>query len=139
MPAVLSNRRERRRSRLGWKSLLASYKGQIVLERHFNGAPGRAGRQHELGVGRSSLISRSSHRGSRVARSRSVHQRIVDYFPDLAELLARHHLFGKILLTMPLGLESTSGRECWVHVRFVLRWLRHEYACSSTAWSSMPS
>jgi len=109
------------------KSLLVSHKGQIVLERYFNGA--RAAQAANIKSASKSVISALV--GIAVSRGqiKSVDQRIVDYFPDLATdpEPRKRDITIEDLLTMRSGLESTSGRNygAWVQspnwVRFVLR------------------
>jgi CubicO group peptidase (beta-lactamase class C family) len=109
------------------KSLLVSHKGQIVLERYFNGA--RAAQAANIKSASKSVISALV--GIAVSRGqiKGVDQKIVDYFPDLAAdpEPRKRDITIEDLLTMRSGLESTSGRNygAWVQspnwVRFVLR------------------
>ena len=109
------------------RSLLVSHKGQIVLERYFNGA--RAGQPANIKSASKSVISALVG----IAESRGlitgVDQKIGRYFPELATdpEPRKRDITIEDLLTMRSGLESTSGRNygSWVQsanwVRFVLR------------------
>ncbi|MBY0496839.1 MAG: beta-lactamase family protein [Cyanobacteria bacterium] len=108
-------------------SLLVSHKGELVLERYYNGA--RASRPANIKSASKSVISALV--GIAVSRGliKSVDQTIVDYFPELAAdpEKGKRDITIEDLLTMRSGLESTSGRNygAWVQspnwVRFVLR------------------
>jgi CubicO group peptidase (beta-lactamase class C family) len=109
------------------RSLVVSHKGTIVLERYFNGA--RAAQPANIKSASKSVISALV--GIAVSRGliKSVDQKIVDYFPELAKdpEAGKREITIEDLLTMRSGLESTSGRNygAWVQspnwVRFVLR------------------
>jgi CubicO group peptidase (beta-lactamase class C family) len=109
------------------RSLVVSHRGAIVLERYFNGA--RAAQPANIKSASKSVIS--SLVGIAVSRGliKSVDQKIVDYFPELAKdpEAGKREITIEDLLTMRSGLESTSGRNygAWVQspnwVRFVLR------------------
>jgi CubicO group peptidase (beta-lactamase class C family) len=109
------------------RSLLVSHKGQLVLERYFNGA--RATQPANIKSASKSVISALV--GIAVARGsiKGVDQKIGQYFPELATdpEPKKRDITIEDLLTMRSGLESTSGRNygAWVQspnwVRFVLR------------------
>ena len=109
------------------KSLLVSHRGNLVLERYFNGT--RATTPTNIKSASKSVISALV--GIAVAKGhiKSVDQKIVDYFPELATDpdKRKRDITVEDLLTMRSGLESTSGRNygAWVvspnWVRFVLR------------------
>ncbi|HEX6165125.1 MAG TPA: serine hydrolase [Vicinamibacterales bacterium] len=109
------------------KSLLVSHRGTLVLERYYNGA--RAATPANIKSASKSVISALV--GIAVARGhiKSIDQKIVDYFPELASdpEQRKREITIEDLLTMRSGLESTSGRNygAWVvspnWVRFVLR------------------
>ena len=109
------------------RSLLVSYRGQLVLERYFNGA--RATQPANIKSASKSVISALV--GIAVARGfiKSVDQPIAGYFPELAKDSEprKREITIEDLLTMRSGLESTSGRNygAWVKsanwVRFVLQ------------------
>ena len=108
----LESRREGRASQLPrLRSLLVSHKGQIVLERYFNGA--RAAQPANIKSASKSVISALV--GIAVSRGliKSVDQKIADYFPELASdpEPRKRDITIEDLLTMRSGLESTSGRE----------------------------
>ena len=104
-----------------------SHKGQIVLERYFNGA--RAAQAANIKSASKSVISALVGIAIAQGQIKSVDQRIVDYFPELANdpEPRKRDITIEDLLTMRSGLESTSGRNygAWVQspnwVRFVLR------------------
>ena len=109
------------------KSLLVSHKGTIVLERYYNGA--RAAQPANIKSASKSVISALVGLAIAKGHIKSVDQKIVDYFPELATDPEKRKRDITIddLLTMRSGLESTSGRNygAWVQspnwVRFVLR------------------
>jgi CubicO group peptidase (beta-lactamase class C family) len=109
------------------KSLLVSHKGQVVLERYFNGA--RAAQAANIKSASKSVISALVGIAIGKGLIRSVDQKIVDYFPELATdpEPVKRDITIEDLLTMRSGLESTSGRNygAWVQspnwVRFALR------------------
>jgi CubicO group peptidase (beta-lactamase class C family) len=127
------------------RSLLVSHKGQLVLERYFNGA--RAAQAANIKSASKSVISALV--GIAVSRGliKDVNQKIGPYFPELAAdpEPRKRDITIEDLLTMRSGLESTSGRNygAWVQspnwVRFVLRrpmidppGTRVEYSTGST-------
>ena len=109
------------------KSLLVSHRGTIAFERYFNGA--RAAQPANIKSASKSVISALV--GIAISRGyiKSVDQKILDYFPELASdpEPKKREITVEDLLTMRSGLESTSGRNygAWVQspnwVRFVLR------------------
>ena len=109
------------------KSLLVSHRGQLVLERYYNGT--RAATPANIKSASKSVISALV--GIAVAKGhiKSIDQKIVTYFPELATdpEPRKRDITIEDLLTMRSGLESTSGRNygAWVQsanwVRFVLR------------------
>ena len=109
------------------KSLLVSHRGTIAFERYFNGA--RAAQPANIKSASKSVISALV--GIAISRGhiKSVDQKILDYFPELASdpEPQKREITVEDLLTMRSGLESTSGRNygAWVQspnwVRFVLR------------------
>ena len=109
------------------KSLVVSHEGQIVLERYFNGA--RAAQAANIKSASKSVISALVGIAIGKGHIKSVDQKIVDYFPELANdpEPRKRDISIEDLLTMRSGLESTSGRNygAWVQspnwVRFVLR------------------
>jgi CubicO group peptidase (beta-lactamase class C family) len=109
------------------RSLLVSHKGQIVLERYFNGA--RAAQAANIKSASKSVIAALVGIAIGKGHIKSVDQKIVDYFPELANdpEPRKRDISIEDLLTMRSGLESTSGRNygAWVQspnwVRFVLR------------------
>ena len=109
------------------KSLVVSHNGQIVLERYFNGA--RAAQAANIKSASKSVISALVGIAIGKGHIKSVDQKIVDYFPELANdpEPRKRDISIEDLLTMRSGLESTSGRNygAWVQspnwVRFVLR------------------
>ncbi len=109
------------------RSLLISHKGQIVLERYFNGA--RAGQPANIKSVSKSVISALVGIAESRGLIKGVDQKIGEYFPELATdpEPRKRDITIEDLLTMRSGLESTSGRNygSWVQsanwVRFVLR------------------
>ena len=109
------------------KSLLVSHRGTIAFERYFNGA--RAAQPANIKSASKSVIAALV--GIAISRGhiKSVDQKILDYFPELASdpEPKKREITVEDLLTMRSGLESTSGRNygAWVQspnwVRFVLR------------------
>jgi CubicO group peptidase (beta-lactamase class C family) len=109
------------------RSLVVSHRRAIVLERYYNGA--RAAQPANIKSASKSVISALV--GIAVSRGliKSVDQKIVDYFPELAKdpVAGKREITIEDLLTMRSGLASTSGRNygAWVQspnwVRFVLR------------------
>jgi CubicO group peptidase (beta-lactamase class C family) len=108
------------------RSLLVSWRGEIVVERYFGGA--RATQPANIKSASKSVISALV--GLAVSRGliTSVDQKITDYFPELAKDRdpRKRDITIEDLLTMRSGLESTSGRGygAWVQsanwVRYVL-------------------
>jgi CubicO group peptidase (beta-lactamase class C family) len=109
------------------RSVLVSHKGQLVLERYFNGA--RATQLANIKSASKSVIAALV--GIAVSRGfiTDVDQKIGSYFPELATdpEPRKRDITIEDLLTMRSGLESTSGRNygSWVQsanwVRFALR------------------
>jgi CubicO group peptidase (beta-lactamase class C family) len=109
------------------RSLLVSHKGQIVLERYYNGA--RATSLANIKSASKSVISALI--GLAIAKGHivSVEQKAAAYFPELAKDpdSFKRGISIEDLLTMRSGLESTSGRGygAWVQsknwVRYVLQ------------------
>jgi len=105
-------------------SLLASWRGELVLERYFNGA--RATRPANIKSVSKSIISALVG----VAIDRNLLPRpetsITKYFPELAKDRdgRKQAITIEDLLTMRSGLESTSNRNygAWVQSR---NWVRH--------------
>jgi CubicO group peptidase (beta-lactamase class C family) len=107
-------------------SLLVSRRGELVLERYFNGA--RATRPANIKSASKGVISALV--GLAIARGhiKSLDQSIGDYFPELRkdQDARKQAITIEDLLTMRTGLESTSGRNygAWVQspnwVRYVL-------------------
>ena len=127
------------------RSVIVSHKGNLVLERYYNGA--QAASPANIKSASKSVISALV--GIAVSRGliKSVDQKIVDYFPELSSdpEPRKRDITIEDLLTMRSGLESTSGRNygAWVQspnwVRFVLRrplidepGTRIEYSTGST-------
>jgi CubicO group peptidase (beta-lactamase class C family) len=106
------------------RSLLVSHRGEIVLERYYNGT--RAGQLANIKSASKSLISALV--GIAVSRGsiKSIEQPIADYFPELAKDSdkRKREITIEDLLTMRSGLESTSGRNygAWVTSR---NWVRY--------------
>ena len=107
-------------------SLLVSWRGELVLERYFNGA--RAARPANIKSASKSVIAALV--GIAVAREliADVDQPIATFFPELAvdKDPRKRDITIEDLLTMRSGLESTSGRNygAWVQspnwVRYAL-------------------
>ena len=106
------------------RSLLVSHRGEIVLERYYNGA--RAGGLANVKSVSKSVISALV--GIAISRGfiKSVDEPIVRYFPELAKDPdeRKRAITIEDLLTMRSGLESTSGRNygAWVTSR---NWVRY--------------
>ena len=108
------------------RSLLVSRRGEIVLERYFNGA--RATQLANIKSASKSVISALV--GIAIARGhlKDLDQPIVDFFPELLKDKdpAKRTITIEDLVTMRSGLESTSGGNygAWVQspnwVRYVL-------------------
>ena len=109
------------------RSLLVSWRGSLILERYYGGA--RATQPANIKSASKSVISALV--GIAVSRGliKSVDQRIVEFFPELAKDPEPHKRDITIedLLTMRSGLESTSGRQygAWVQSR---NWVRYVLA-----------
>jgi CubicO group peptidase (beta-lactamase class C family) len=109
------------------RSLLVSHKGQLVLERYFNGA--RTTQPANIKSASKSVISALVGIAISRGQIKGLDQPIVDYFPELAKdpEPKKREITIEDLLTMRSGLESTSGRQygAWVQspnwVRYVLR------------------
>lgn len=109
------------------KSLLVSHRGNLVLERYFNGA--RATQLANIKSASKSVISALV--GIAIAKGHiaGVDQKAVAYFPELAadKDARKRDISIADLLTMRSGLESTSGRGygAWVQsknwVSYVIR------------------
>jgi len=105
-------------------SLLVSRRGELVLERYFNGA--RAARPANIKSASKSIISALV--GIAIARGLipGVDTPIVTYFPELKKDRdpAKQRITIEDLLTMRSGLESTSNRNygAWVQSR---NWVQH--------------
>jgi CubicO group peptidase (beta-lactamase class C family) len=108
-------------------SLLVSRRGELVLERYFNGA--RATRPANIKSASKGIISALV--GIAIARGhiKSLDQPIGDYFPELGKDKdpRKRAITIEDLLTMRTGLESTSGRNygAWVQSR---NWVRYVLA-----------
>jgi CubicO group peptidase (beta-lactamase class C family) len=106
------------------RSLLISRRGELVLERYFNGA--RAAQPANIKSASKSVISALT--GIAIARGhlKGLDQPIVDFFPELAKDKdsLKRTITIEDLLTMRSGLESTSGRNygAWVQSP---NWVRH--------------
>jgi CubicO group peptidase (beta-lactamase class C family) len=109
------------------KSLLVSHKGNLVLERYYNGA--RATTPANIKSASKSVIAALVGIAVSKGHIKTIDQKIVDFFPELATdpEKRKRDITIEDLLTMRSGLESTSGRNygAWVRspnwVRFVLR------------------
>jgi CubicO group peptidase (beta-lactamase class C family) len=109
------------------RSLLVSHRGQLVLERYFNGA--RAAQPVNIKSASKSVISALVGIAVSKGMIKSVDQPIVDFFPELAKdpETRKRDISVEDLLTMRSGLASTSGRGygAWVQsrnwVQYVLR------------------
>jgi CubicO group peptidase (beta-lactamase class C family) len=108
------------------RSLVVSRRGEVVLERYFNGA--RATQPANIKSASKSIISALV--GIAIARGhiKGLDQPISDFFPELAKDKdpVKRTITIEDLVTMRSGLESTSGRNygAWVQspnwVRYVL-------------------
>ena len=109
------------------KSLLVSHHGNLVLERYYNGA--RATTPANIKSASKSVIAALVGIAVSKGHIKTIDQKIVEYFPELATdpEKRKRDITIEDLLTMRSGLESTSGRNygAWVRspnwVRFVLR------------------
>ena len=106
------------------KSLLVSHRGQLVLERYYNGA--RATQLANIKSASKSVISALVGIAISKGHIKSVDQPIVDYFPELAKdpEPKKREITIEDLVTMRSGLASTSGRGygAWVQSR---NWVRY--------------
>ncbi len=106
------------------RSLLVSHKGQLVLERYFNGA--RAIQAANIKSASKSVISALV--GIAIAKGHipSVNEKAARYLPELAgdSDSVKRGISIEDLLTMRSGLESTSGRGygAWVQSK---HWVRY--------------
>ncbi len=106
-------------------SLLVSWRGELVLERYFNGA--RPARPSNIKSASKSIIATLV--GIAIDRGliAGVRQPITAFFPELlsgARAAGRQDITIEDLLTMRSGLESTSGRNYGAWVRSA-DWVRH--------------
>jgi len=109
------------------KSLLVSHRGNLVLERYFNGA--RATQLANIKSASKSVISALVGISIAKGHIRSVDEKAAAYLPELAadKDAMKRGISIEDLLTMRSGLESTSGRGygAWVQsknwVRYVLQ------------------
>ena len=109
------------------KSLLVSHRGNLVLERYFNGA--RATQLANIKSASKSVISALVGIAISKGHIRSVDEKAAAYFPELAadNDAMKRGISIEDLLTMRSGLASTSGRGygAWVQsknwVRYVLQ------------------
>lgn len=108
------------------RSVLVSHRGQIVLERYFNGA--RATQPANIKSASKSVISALVGIAIAKGHIKGADQRIADYFPELTTDpdANKRRITIDDLVTMRSGLASTSGRGygAWVQsknwVRYVL-------------------
>lgn len=103
-------------------SLLVSHRGELVLERYYNGT--RATRPANVKSVSKSVISALVGIAVDRGHLRSLDQPIADFFPELAQADSGKRAIRIVdLLTMQSGLESTSGRNygAWVQSR---NWVR---------------
>ena len=105
-------------------SLLASWRGEVVLERYFNGARATRG-ANVKSVSKSiisALVGAAIHRGLIPGHKAP----IATYLPELAKDrdTRKHAITIEDLLTMRSGLQSTSNRNygAWVQSR---NWVQH--------------
>ena len=105
-------------------SLLASVRGEIVLEAYFNGV--RASRPANVKSVSKSIISALVGIAIEQGRIPGVDAPIAPYFPELAKIrdADKRTITIEDLLTMRSGLESTSNRNygAWVNSR---NWVQH--------------
>jgi CubicO group peptidase (beta-lactamase class C family) len=109
------------------KSLLVSHRGNLVLERYFNGA--RATQLANIKSASKSVISALVGIAIAKGHIKGVEEKAAAYFPELAadKDPMKRGISIEDLLTMRSGLESTSGRGygAWVQskhwVRYVLQ------------------
>jgi CubicO group peptidase (beta-lactamase class C family) len=105
-------------------SLLVSLRGDLVLERYFNGR--RATSLSNIKSASKSIISALVGLAIDRGHIKDVDEPIARFFPELAEIPgdARREITVEDLLTMRSGLESTSNRNygAWVQSR---NWVRY--------------
>jgi CubicO group peptidase (beta-lactamase class C family) len=105
-------------------SLLVSRRGELVLERYYNGA--RATRPANIKSASKSLISALVGIAIQRRLIGGVKTPIATYFPELKKDrdTAKQHITIEDLLTMRSGLETTSNRNygAWVQSR---NWVQH--------------
>jgi CubicO group peptidase (beta-lactamase class C family) len=106
-------------------SFLVSHRGQLVVERYFNGR--RAGQLANVKSASKSIISALVGIAIEQRHIPSVREPIGTYFPELLRAEAdapKRAITIEDLLTMRSGLQSTSGRNygAWVNSR---DWVRH--------------
>jgi CubicO group peptidase (beta-lactamase class C family) len=109
------------------RSLLVSRRGSLILERYYGGA--RATTPANIKSASKSVISALVGIALSKGLIKTVDQRIVDFFPELAKdpEPKKRDITIEDLITMRSGLESTSGREygAWVQSR---NWVRYVLA-----------
>jgi CubicO group peptidase (beta-lactamase class C family) len=109
------------------KSLLVSHRGQLVLERYFNGA--RATQVTNIKSASKSVIAALVGIAIAKGHIKSADQPIADFFPELAKdpATGKRRITINDLVTMRSGLESTSGRGygAWVTSK---NWVRYALA-----------
>jgi CubicO group peptidase (beta-lactamase class C family) len=109
------------------RSLLVSRRGSLILERYYGGA--RASQPANIKSASKSIISALVGIALSKGLIKTVDQRIVDFFPELAKdpEPKKRDITIEDLITMRSGLESTSGREygAWVQSR---NWVRYVLA-----------
>jgi CubicO group peptidase (beta-lactamase class C family) len=109
------------------RSLLVSHRGQLVLERYFNGA--RATQAANIKSASKSVIAALVGIAIAKGHIKSADQPIADYFPELAKdpAAGKRRITIEDLVTMRSGLESTSGRGygAWVTSK---NWVRYALA-----------
>lgn len=106
------------------RSLLVSHRGELVLERYYNGA--RAAQLANIKSASKSVIAALIGIAIGKGDIKSADQPIADYFPELRKdpEPRKRAITIEDLVTMRSGLESTSGREygAWVRSR---NWVRY--------------
>ena len=109
------------------RSLLVSWRGSLILERYYGGA--RATQPANIKSASKSVISALVGIAVSKGLIKTVDQRIVEFFPELAKdpEPKKRDITIEDLITMRSGLESTSGREygAWVQSR---NWVRYVLA-----------
>jgi len=109
------------------KSLLVSHRGQLVLERYFNGA--RATQVTNIKSASKSVIAALVGIAIAKGHIKSADQPIADFFPELAKdpAAGKRRITIEDLVTMRSGLASTSGRGygAWVTSK---NWVRYALA-----------